>query len=424
MNPPNLSLIRAVTDDDTEAVRALLAAGSDVNRPTSGGQTPLIIATVFRRIKILSLLLEAGADPQLRDDLGLNAVDWAERKGFAEGVKLLTENKTAKQEAETPSKTPKLSDSPMPDQINRQNTPVSSGQTRIASSDEKSRRWIAGLKRRIDEEASHKVKEVQPRSEIEAPPGEEPAHVIVNDNLPSASPTSMPEIIGSLPDGAMKSASDALQLENQISSSQTKTPIVPRDDVATSQRLTTTPPPSSSRKRCPKCNAMYNSELLAYCAIDVTPLVDADAPVVTSPHDRSRMPRIWFLVILTFLIAAAVTYLMFHNSRSQQDNAPATLPKPGANAKELPLVEGGLTGKQLEVPAPEYPVNARSEHVSGTVKVRVTVDKEGTVIAVKVVEGDPRLRTAAIAAAQKATFSPEKLVGRGAVGTITYTFKD
>ena len=424
MNPRNHSLIRSGTDDDTEAVRALLAAGSDVNKPTSGGQTPLIIAVVFRRIKILSLLLEAGADPQLRDDLGLNAVDWAERKGFAEGVRLLTQNKTPKQEAPSDRTKSKPSGSPMPNQLRNS---VSSGPTQSASSDEKSRRWIAGLKRRIDEEASHKVKEVQPKTEIEAPPVKEPAR-IVNDNRPSESSTvSKPEVIGPLPESVTNIASDTPQVKNQISSSQKKTPIVTRDDVPSSQppSLTITPPPtSSSRKRCPKCNAMYNSELLAYCAIDMTPLIDADAPVVTPTPDRSRMPLLWFLVIFTFLVAAAVTYLVFHNSRSRQETAPATLPKPAANVKDLPLVAGGLSGKQLDVPAPEYPVNVRSEHVSGTVKVRVTVDKEGTVIAVKVVEGDQRLRNAAIAAAQKATFSREKLTGRGGVGTITYTFKE
>jgi TonB family protein len=428
MNPRNHSLIRAVTDDDTEAVRALLAAGSDVNKPTSGGQTPLMIAVVFRRIKILSLLLEAGADAQVRDDLGLNAIDWAERKGFAEGVKLLTQNKTAKQESPTDSTKPKLSGSPTPTHV--KNTPVSGSQMQNASSDEKSRRWIAGMKRRIDEAASHEVKEGQPRPATEAPSEKEPARVVVNDKPLLASPilaSPKPEVFESLPDSGTKGASDTPQLKNQIASSQTKTPIVPRGDVATSQppSLTITKPPtSSSRKRCPKCNANYNSELLAYCAIDMTPLVDADAPVVPPPHDRSRMPLLWFLVIFTFLIAAAVTYLVFHNSRSRQDNAPATLPKPAANVKDVPLVAGGLSGKQLDVPAPEYPLNAKSEHVSGTVKVRVNVDKEGTVIAVQVVEGDRRLRDAAIAAAQKATFSREKLTGRGAVGTITYTFKE
>ena len=156
MNPRDHSLIRAVTDDDSGAVRALLAAGADVNKPTSGGQTPLILAIVFRRIKILSLLLEAGADPQLRDDLGLSALDWAERKGFAEGVKLLT--RTKQEDSADGTKT-KLAGSPIPNQV--KNTPVSSGQTQIASSDEKSRRWIAGLKRRMDEEANQKVQEVQ-----------------------------------------------------------------------------------------------------------------------------------------------------------------------------------------------------------------------------------------------------------------------
>ncbi len=432
MNPRNLSLIRAVTDDDTEAVRALLAAGSDVNKPTSGGQTPLILAIVFRRIKILSLLLEAGADPQLRDDLGLNAVDWAERKGFAEGLKLLTQNKTPKQATppETPGTKPKLPVSPMPHQIKKQNTPVSSGSTQIASSDEKSRRWIAGLKRRIEEEVSHKGEEVQPtpappRTEIKATPEKDP--VRVSDNPSSASPSVSKPAVAPPHDSVTSLASDTPQVEDHIYTAQKNTAVVPRDDDARLQLPGSTiraTPTSSSRKRCPKCNASYNSELLAYCATDMTPLVDADTPMVTSPSDGTRMPLVWLLVVFSFVIAAAATYMMLPNYSSQQDNAPATLPKAAANVKEPPLVEGGLSGKQLHLPAAEYPVSARSEHVSGTVKVRVMVDQKGRVIAVKVIEGDRRLRSSAIAAAQKATFLPENLIGRGAVGTITYTFKE
>jgi TonB family protein len=146
--------------------------------------------------------------------------------------------------------------------------------------------------------------------------------------------------------------------------------------------------------------------------------------VVTSPPDGARMPLLWFLVLLTFVIAAAVTYLMLHDSKSQQGNAPATLPKPGANAKEPPLVAGGLSGKQVNVPEAQYPESAKSARVSGTVKVRVSVDKNGNVIATKVVNGDRRLRSAAIAAARRATFSPEKLMGRGSNGTIAYTFRE
>jgi len=156
----------------------------------------------------------------------------------------------------------------------------------------------------------------------------------------------------------------------------------------------------------------------------MTLLVDADKPVVTSPPETARISLVWFLVVITFLVAGGFAYLMIPSFKNEQGSPTTTLPIPAANVQELPLVGGGLSGKQLEVPAPEYPASARSEHVSGTVTIRVTVDQKGRVIAVKVVEGDSRLRNAAIAAAQRATFSPEKLMNQGAVGTIAYTFKE
>ena len=434
MNPRDLSLTSAVTDGDIEAVRALLAAGSDVNRTTSGGQTPLILAIVFRRIKILSLLLEAGADPQLRDSLGLNAVDWAERRGFLEGVKLLTQSQGAKHQTpiDTSRQESSLPVKPVPRQIEKQNPTVSRESQQFANSDEKSRRWIAGLKQRIDEEESHKVKDVQPASslprEIETAPEKDSPHIFVNDSPSSGSPTvPEPAVIASPSQRLTNVAPDTSKLKDQPNAAQAMTPLVPSDDVArsqTSQSTVRTPPTSSSRKRCPKCNAAYDSELLAYCAVDMTPLVDADGPVVISRPETARMSSVWFLVIFTFLVAAGVAYLMIPSLRNEPRSPTTTLPIQAGNVQELPLVGGGLSGKQLEVLAPEYPASARSEHVSGTVTIRVTVDKKGRVIAVKVLEGDRRLRDAAIAAAQRATFSPDKLMDQGAVGTIAYTFKE
>ncbi len=209
MNPRNLSLIRAVTDDDTAAVRALLAAGADVNRPTSGGQTPLIIAVVFRRIKILSLLLEAGADPQLRDDLGLNAVDWAERKGFGEGVKLLTQRQGAKHETQfdTPRQEATHPGNSVPRQIEKPNPLALRESEQFGNSDEKSRRWIAGLKQRINEEASHKVNDVQPAPSL--PTEIETARDVVNGSPSSASPTvPEPAVIASPPERLTNVAPD------------------------------------------------------------------------------------------------------------------------------------------------------------------------------------------------------------------------
>src|SRR5258705_3821607 len=94
MSQSNLSLNRAVADGDSEAVRALLAEGADANGTTRGGQTPLVLAILFRHAHILDLLLPAGADPQRLDSLGPNAIDWAERKGFTEGVKLLVQSQS------------------------------------------------------------------------------------------------------------------------------------------------------------------------------------------------------------------------------------------------------------------------------------------------------------------------------------------
>ncbi|HUS13359.1 MAG TPA: TonB family protein [Pyrinomonadaceae bacterium] len=431
MNPGNLSLMGAVTDGDTEAVRALLAAGSDVNRTSSGGRTPLILATLFGRTQIMSLLLEAGADPQQRDSLGLNAVDWAERKGFAEAVKLLTQWQASKQETPpgTPSSEPITPGGSAPSQFEK---PTTRASTQSAGADDKSRRWLAGLKRRIDEEASHKVKEAEPAppptTEIEATPQNEPPAVVVNDRPVEASahvpePTVNSSAIERLPNVPTEAF-----LRDQTSPAEAIELLVPPDDLLTSEppplTIWTPPPASNTRKRCPKCNAVYGSELLAYCAIDATPLVDANQPVFTPPPESARMPLIWLLVVLSFIVAAGGTYFMIPDLRSEPSAPPGPLPTQVLSPRDAPLVAGELSGKQLEVPVAEYPASARSEHVSGMVTVRVTVNKKGKVIAVKVLEGDWRLRKPAIAAALKATFSAEKLVERRTVGTIAYTFKE
>ena len=433
MNPRNLSLTGAVIDGDTEAVRALLAAGSDVNKTASEGRSPLILAILFGRTQIMTLLLDAGADPQQRDSLGLNAVDWADRKGFAEGVKLLNQRQARKQE--TPPVTPSTEPTPpaglAPSQFEKETTRAPRASTQ-SSADEKSRRWLAGFKRRIDEEASHKIKEFEPTpsptTEIEATPENEPPPVLVNDSVVEASAHEPePAVISAPVERSPNFQTEAL-LKDQILPAQAIDLLGPPDDLETSEPpLSTiwTPPPSSiNRKRCPKCNTVYGSELLAYCAIDATPLVDANQPVFTPPLERSAMPLVWLLVVLSFIGAAGVTYFMIPYLRSEPKAPTATSPTQAHSVPDAPAVGGELSGKQLEVPAAQYPASARSEHVFGVVTVRVTVNKKGKVIAVKVLEGDSRLRQAAIAAALKATFSAEKLTERRTAGTIAYTFRE
>jgi ankyrin repeat protein len=64
-------LVFAVRADDLESVKALLAAGADVNQVTGYGWSPLLVATQNRYYKLGSYLLDHGADPNLG-----NKGDW------------------------------------------------------------------------------------------------------------------------------------------------------------------------------------------------------------------------------------------------------------------------------------------------------------------------------------------------------------
>ena len=402
-------------EGDTEAVRALLAAGSDVNEAVSGGRTPLILATLFERTQIITLLLEAGADPHQRDSLGLNALDWAERKG----LNLLIQRYGRKHEIPpaTGKEPIKLGGLP-PSQSEKQTTRTTEASTQPASDDEKDRQWLAGFKRRIDEEASDKTKEVEPTlpptTKIEATPKIETSH-IPNDSLVKGTGHEGEREVISVPVEGLPNSRTEAPVKDPISSAQTIDGLESPHDVDTSE---------SARKRCPKCNTFYESELLAYCAIDMTPLVDANQPLFTSPPETAGIPLVWLLVVLTFIVVAGATYFIIPYLIREPNAPQATLPTQSQSIPDAPVVGAGLSGKQLEVPAAEYPARAKNEHVAGTVTVRVTVNKEGKVIATKVLDGDWRLRKAAIAAALKATFSTEKLTERKTVGTIAYTFKE
>ncbi len=85
---------------------------------------------------------------------------------------------------------------------------------------------------------------------------------------------------------------------------------------------------------------------------------------------------------------------------------------------------GGLNGKAISLPTPEYPAIARQAQASGSVTVQVTVDEEGNVVAAEATSGHPLLRAAAVTAAQKAKFSQTRLNGQlvKVSGVLTYFF--
>lgn len=371
-----IPLTSAVQSGDESAVSALLAEGADVNETTGGGQTPLILAVIFGHTHIVQQLVAAGADPEQRDNLGLNAIEWAKRRGLNEALDILTN-------------TPRVSTPPKKIVINFEEPgAIREPESREQMSDaEKSQRWITGFKKRLDEQALRRLNRNDPEEVKEAKP-------------PEPEPEPEPEEV------LATQAVTAPEPSKPVHSSRILTP-----SVSTS---------SSKRKRCPKCNAIYNGELLSYCAIDMAPLVDADAPIVSDPP-RST-PLFWILVIVTLagsiLVGSLITTYLYKSSQAKARLAA----EQSRIIKGLPEVGPELAGKAVSLPEAECPFKG-PDPVSGTVTVRILVDKSGQVYWARGSGGDWLMRGAANEAAMKSTFAADKLRGHEAEGTITYTFK-
>ena len=72
------ALMLAAGNGHVQVVRTLAAAGAGVDEvEITRGWTALIWAAKRGHLATVSLLLELGANPSLRDDRGLSAVDWA-----------------------------------------------------------------------------------------------------------------------------------------------------------------------------------------------------------------------------------------------------------------------------------------------------------------------------------------------------------
>ncbi|MGH9905322.1 MAG: TonB family protein, partial [Pyrinomonadaceae bacterium] len=110
---------------------------------------------------------------------------------------------------------------------------------------------------------------------------------------------------------------------------------------------------------------------------------------------------------------------------SSTTGAPSATGSSASNVvRNYPLVGGALVGAERDVPQPDYPKRARSRGKASIVTVVVRVNRRGKVISSRTLERDPDLRAAALRAARKATFHPDKLTGKGnVVGTITYNLK-
>jgi ankyrin repeat protein len=81
-------LIQAARQGDTPAVQSLLAAGAKVDAQDDKGQTALMAATYGNHIETARVLVEAGADVNLRDQSLNSPFLYAGAEGLLEIVKL------------------------------------------------------------------------------------------------------------------------------------------------------------------------------------------------------------------------------------------------------------------------------------------------------------------------------------------------
>jgi uncharacterized protein len=70
---------------DPGTVGILIAQGADVNMAQAGGYTPLHQAAAAGLVEVITILLEAGAKPDMRCDQGKTPADYARERGH-EGV--------------------------------------------------------------------------------------------------------------------------------------------------------------------------------------------------------------------------------------------------------------------------------------------------------------------------------------------------
>lgn len=79
----------AATNSHIEIMQLLLDNHAYIDAASPNGSTPLMMAAMYGNASAVKMLLEAGADPTLKNGIGLTAIDFANRVKKAESVEIL-----------------------------------------------------------------------------------------------------------------------------------------------------------------------------------------------------------------------------------------------------------------------------------------------------------------------------------------------
>lgn len=113
---------------------------------------------------------------------------------------------------------------------------------------------------------------------------------------------------------------------------------------------------------------------------------------------------------------------------SPKPTSPATqdkTTKPPTDDADDPIRDAGfLNGSAIDLPKPAYPAEAKKDHITGQVQVKVFVDETGKVTSAEIMSGPGALHAAALEAAKRARFQPHLVDGVAVkvFGVVTYDF--
>lgn len=79
----------AATNSHLDIMRLLIERHAYIDAEAPNGNTPLMMAAVYGNASAVKLLLEAGADPLLKNKAGLTAIELAQRMSRNEAVELI-----------------------------------------------------------------------------------------------------------------------------------------------------------------------------------------------------------------------------------------------------------------------------------------------------------------------------------------------
>jgi TonB family protein len=110
--------------------------------------------------------------------------------------------------------------------------------------------------------------------------------------------------------------------------------------------------------------------------------------------------------------------------------SPATQPNTTARSttpdddENPPTDAGFLNGSAIDLPKPAYPAEAKKDHITGQVQVKIFVDETGKVTSAEIMSGPGALQAAALEAAKRARFQPHLVNGTPVkvFGVLTFDF--